>query len=145
MKIVHVLTVIGGIFGLLASVFLIAVGGVAESLSAEGESVIYLGLSGLFFSFMGLIGGFLSNKKWAGIILIIAGIGGLISISWYYIISFPCFILGGIFSFVEKRKEKKQIKNIKYTESAKDKCPSCGKKIEIDWKVCPNCGEKLQK
>jgi len=23
-------------------------------------------------------------------------------------------------------------------------CPSCGKKVEEEWKVCPHCGEKLK-
>ena len=145
MKIVHVLAVIGGIFGILGSIFAAAMGGLFESIIQEGEELIYLGISGLFFSFMGMVGGFLRNKTMVGIVMIVAGIGGLISISAGFIVSFPCFVLGGIFSFVEKRKErKKQAKNIKDTNYSKDKCPACGKKIEEDWKVCPNCGEKLQ-
>jgi predicted amidophosphoribosyltransferase len=23
-------------------------------------------------------------------------------------------------------------------------CPSCGKKVEEEWKVCPHCGKKLK-
>lgn len=144
MRIVQVLAIIGGIFGILGSIFAVAMGGLFESTINEGEILIYLGIAGLFFSFMGMIGGFLRNKTVVGIVMIVAGIGGLVSISAGFIVACPCFMLGGIFSLLEKRKDKKQAKQITDTSYQKDKCPSCGKKIEEDWKVCPNCGKKLK-
>ena len=45
--------------------------------------------------------------------------------------------LKGFMSGGEKEKIRDEIEDI-------NKCPSCGKEIESDWKVCPYCGKSLK-
>lgn len=98
-----VLGIIGGVFGLLGGVFAIFMGGLVAALG-EGSDVIYLGFGAIIFSIIGIIGSVLSNKKYAGILMVVAGIFGLIMVSYAYIIAAPLLVIGGILAFRKRNK-----------------------------------------
>lgn len=70
------------------------------------------GLSAVLFSILGIIGAILANKrgKLSGLLMITAAIGGLISISWTYLIPFVLLMISGVIGLVKEnqnmRKEK---------------------------------------
>lgn len=90
-----ILGILGGIFGLLGAIFAIVMGGVGAALGM-GPQVIYLGFGAIVFSIIGIVGAVLDNKKWAGILMLVAGILGFIMVSVAYIIGGPLLIIGGI-------------------------------------------------
>lgn len=101
-----ILGIIGGIAGFGGAVFALFVGGVGAAFSASGSgTVVGLGLAAIFFSLLGLVGGTLAlNKpKIAGIMMLIAAFGGLISVSWGYVVAFPVLLVGGILALVGQK------------------------------------------
>lgn len=103
-----VLGIIGAVAGLGGAIFVLFVGGVDAAFSASGTStVVGLGVAAVLFSILGLAGSIFTLKKpkTAGILMLLAALGGLISISWYYVIAFPLLLLAGILSLVSQRKE----------------------------------------
>jgi len=102
-----ILGLIGGIAGFGGAVFALFVGGIDAAFSVSGtSSIVGLGIAAIFFSLLGLVGGALAlNKpKIAGIMMLIAAIGGLISISWGYVVAFPVLLVGGILALVSQKK-----------------------------------------
>lgn len=95
----------GGIFGIIAGILAIFIGGVGSALGASGaESVGTLGTLAIFFSILGIIGAAMSKAKpkLAGIFMVIAGIGGFISVSMFYILSAVLLIVGGCMGLFKK-------------------------------------------
>lgn len=104
-----ILGIIGGIAGFSGAVFALFFGGVDAAFSASGtSSIVGLGIVAIFFSLIGLVGGALAlnRPKIAGIMMLIAAIGGLISISWGYVVAFPVLLIGGILALIGQRKNK---------------------------------------
>ena len=107
-----ILGIIGGIAGFGGAVFALFVGGVDVAFSASGtSSIVGLGVAAILFSLLGLVGGALAlNKpKIAGIIMLIAAIGGVISVSWGYVVAFPVLLVGGILALVSHKKRVEQM------------------------------------
>lgn len=109
------------------------VGGVGEYFGYEDFStIIGLGISAFIFSIIGLVGGVIADKKAkiGGGLMIIAGICGFISISAFYLLAGPFFLIGGILAIVRARKQEKGIEN-KVVEKDKKAnfCPECGTKL----------------
>lgn len=94
-----VLGLLGGIFGFFGALFAIGIGGLAGAFGASGASdVIGLGFAAIIFSIIGIIGAVIvkSKTKAAGWLMIISAFGGLISISFAYLLSFILLLIGGI-------------------------------------------------
>lgn len=97
---------IAGIFGIIASIIAIFVGGVDAAFSDSGtSSIIGLGISAMLFSILGIVGAAMAKPKpkLAGILMIISGIAGFISISMFYILSGILFIIGGFMGILGKK------------------------------------------
>ncbi len=104
-----VLGLLGGIFGFISSGFALFVGGVGQAFKAEGyETVSGLGWAAVVFSILGIVAAaMVRNKpKLSGIIFLISGIGGIISVSAAYILPGVLLIIAGILSLI--RREEKQ-------------------------------------
>lgn len=98
-----VLGIIGGIIGLFAAVFALGVGGIGSAFETEGAStVVGLGWSALLLSILGIIGGALALAKprFAALLMLVAGIGGFISVSLFYIIAGPLLLVGSLLAFL---------------------------------------------
>ena len=85
-----VLGLLGGILGFFASVFALAVGGISGAFGASGASTIsFLGWFALLFSILAIVGSVVvrHKPKLGGAFLLVSAIGGLISISFFYLLS----------------------------------------------------------
>lgn len=102
-----VLGLIGGIFGILFALAAMFIGEIEAAFTGSSE-IIGLGWSAIAFSVLGIIGSIRvkSNSKLGGWLMIIAAIGGLISISMFYILSFILLLIAGIMGVVRKDKDK---------------------------------------
>jgi len=102
-----VLGLIGGIFGFFGSFIALAVGGIGGAFGASGASTISsLGWFALLFSILGIIGSVVvkHKAKLGGIFMIISAIGGLICISFFYILSFVLLLIAGLMGVIKKDK-----------------------------------------
>lgn len=107
-----IIGVLGGIFGIIAAIFALFFGGlIGISVAEEGSLVTGLGIGALVSSIVGIVGAVLTNisSRWAGSLMLIAGIGGFISISTFYVIAGPLLIIGGILTLVSNKIGTKQI------------------------------------
>ena len=98
-----VLGLLGGIFGFFASIFAMMVGGLSSALGG-GSEIVYLGFSAMFFSILGIVGAaFVKSKtKLGSWIMIASAIGGLISISFAFLLSFVLLLIGGLMGLLRK-------------------------------------------
>lgn len=97
-----VLGIIGGIFGLLASMAVIAFGGLGESVGAFGYEEFYSrGAAGLLLGVIGIIGAAIVNSrnKVAAGLMIVSAVGGLFALGLFWGISFILLLVGGILAF----------------------------------------------
>lgn len=98
-----VLGLVGGILGLFGAGCALAIGGVGAALAVEKAStVIGGGWAAVGFSALGIVGGGLAMTKprAAAALMLIAGIGGFISIFMAYLISAVLLLLGALFAFL---------------------------------------------
>ncbi len=94
-----ILGIIGGLAGLVGGILALTVGGLGGAFGAHGAHLVtHLGGWAIVFSLVGIIGGALAMgpSKIAGIMMLISAIGGLISISMFYVIAFVLLLVGGI-------------------------------------------------
>ena len=104
-----VLGLIGGIFGFFGALFALAFGGIGGALGAEGASgIVGLGVAAIFFSILGIVGAALvkSKTKTGGWLMIVSAIGGVISISFAYALSFVLLIIAGLMAVIRKGSKK---------------------------------------
>ncbi len=104
-----VLGILGGIAGLIAATLALGVGGLGAAFDAEGAStVIGLGWSAFLFALIAIVGGAIAiaKPKVSGWMQLIACIGGLISISAFWTVSFILLLMGSIFAFVGAKQDK---------------------------------------
>jgi len=102
-----ILGVLGGIAGLIGSIFALLVGGLGTVFRAEGASaIVNLGWIAIFLSILGIVGGAITsrNADAAGVCMLLSGIGGFLAISMAYIIAGPLLIIGGILALARKSK-----------------------------------------
>lgn len=104
-----VLGLIGGIFGFLAAILALFIGGVDAAFSNSGSSEITgLGWAAFLFSALAIVGSVVvkSKAKVGGILLLISAVGGLISISMFYLISTVLIGIAGLMGVLKKDTEK---------------------------------------
>jgi|GEM_PF-968600 len=93
------LGIVGGITGILAVVLIVQLGGMAAAFNAIGGLQPYTNAAGaaLIFSFVGIAGGVLENRKIVGAaLMIVAALGALISIGFLSGLTFVEFVAGAI-------------------------------------------------
>ena len=96
----------GGVFGLLAALLALGIGGVGSAFGAQGAGqVVGLGFGAVGFALLGLIGGAMAMAKprFAAALLLIAAFGFLISVSWFAIITAPLFLIGALLAFMGRQ------------------------------------------
>jgi len=97
-----VLGVIGGIFGILAAVFVISVGGFGEVIGYEEYEFFYCrGGIGLLLGCISIIGAAIVNRnsKVAGGLMLLSAVGGLFALGWFWSISFILLLAGSLLAF----------------------------------------------
>jgi hypothetical protein len=100
--------IIGGVFGIIAGILAMSIGGVGSAFGADGaNAVVGLGFAAMLFSILGIIAGAIakSRPKLAGSLLLVSGIAGFICISLFFIISGILFIVAGLMGIFTKSKK----------------------------------------
>src|SRR5690606_31934726 len=103
-----VLGLLGGIFGFGGALFAIMFGAVDEAVSGGSSEITGLGWAALLFSLLAIVGGVVVKfkPKVGGILMLVSGIGGLISISLFYVLSTLLLVIGGLMGIFRKDKAK---------------------------------------
>lgn len=104
-----VLGLLGGIFGLIAAVIALFIGGLGSALNLSGASTISgLGFLAIVASIIGIVGAAIvkSKTKVAGILMIIAAVVGIVAVSMFYILPAILLAIAGILALVKKEKSK---------------------------------------
>ena len=101
------LGLIGGIIGFFAAIAVVFIGGVAGAVGASDAGFFSnLGWSSLLFSILGIVGASLvkSKTKVGGWLMVVSAVGGIISISMFYLLSFVLLLCGGLMALIRKEK-----------------------------------------
>ena len=88
-----VLGIIGGLAGLAGAVFMLFAGGLGTILGGPGaRTVTGRGFAAIPMAVLGLVGGALapSRPKAAAWCMGISAVGGVIAISWFYLVAASC-------------------------------------------------------
>jgi hypothetical protein len=103
-----IIALIAGIFGVIAAVVTLFVGGVGGALETEGaKTVVSLGCGGILFSFFTIILGAVAmgtNSKVPGILLILCAIAGAILGGTIVAVFMALALAGGILALFGKKK-----------------------------------------
>lgn len=140
-----IIGIIGALGGIGGALFALTIGGLGGVFGAEGaEMVVGLGWAAIVISLIALVAAALAIAKpmVAGIIMIIAGVAGIISISYAYVIGGPLLIIAGILAIIGK-KELTDTEPVKVTESVYRNCPYCAEKISVKTVECEYCLSEL--
>jgi hypothetical protein len=101
-----VLGLLGGIFGFIGAFFAMAVAGIGGAFGAEGASTISsLGWLALLFSVLAIVGSVVVKHKprLGGVLMLVSAIGGLISISFGFFLSFVLLLIAGLMGIFKKK------------------------------------------
>ncbi|MCW9130858.1 DUF4064 domain-containing protein [Bacillus paramycoides] len=102
-----ILGLIGGIFGILCAFIALFIGGLGSVLDAHGaNTLIGLGWGSVLLSILGICGSVVvkSRAKLGGAMMTIAAVGGLICISFFYILPAVLLLIGGLMGIFRKEK-----------------------------------------
>lgn len=99
---------IGGIIGFGSGFFALFFGVVDEAVSGGDSEITGLAIAALLFSILGIIGSVVVKFKAriGGWVMIVSGIGGIISISLFYVLPGVLLLIGG--GLGAFRKDKKE-------------------------------------
>ena len=88
-----IMAIIGGVFGVIMALLALAVGGIADD-----STVKALAAAAFAFSIIGMIGGGITGTRagWGASLLLVAGIGIIVSISYFGILPGIFFLLGSL-------------------------------------------------
>ncbi|HOJ49100.1 MAG TPA: hypothetical protein PLD48_09620 [Bacillota bacterium] len=103
-----IIALIAGIFGIIAAIVTMFIGGVGAAFGGEGaETIIGLGWGGILFSFLTIIFGAIAmnaKSKVPGILLIICAIAGAILGGTFVAIFMVLALVGGILAVIGTKK-----------------------------------------
>lgn len=101
-----VLGLIGGIIGFGGAFFAIFFGAVDEAVSGSSE-VSGLGWAAFLFSILAIVGAVVVKfkAKVGGAMMLISGIGGLVSISLFYALPALLLLIGGLMGLFRKDRQ----------------------------------------
>lgn len=100
-----VLGLIGGIIGFCGAILALFFGGLGSAFGASGASSISnLGWSAIVFSIVGIVGAAMVNSKTklSGWLMLVSAIGGVISISLFYLLPFVLLFTAGLMALLKK-------------------------------------------
>lgn len=104
---------IGGIFGIIAGITALFVGGIGVVFGLSDAGLVgSLGISAILFSILGIIGAIVvqKNGKIGGLLMTAAAIGGAISISAFYILPGILLIIPGIMGLIKEIQPGREIR-----------------------------------
>jgi hypothetical protein len=107
-----VVGIVGGVFGLLSVILVMVIGGIGSATEAEGASTIVgLSFSALFFCLLGFLGAGLAMARplVGAIILLVAALGALVSMSLFAIIVSPLFLIAAILAFFGRHRAAERV------------------------------------
>lgn len=103
-----IIALIAGIFGVLAAIVTLLFGGIGAGLEADGaDIVLWLGLGGMFFSFLTIVFGAVAMSaasRWPGVLLIISSIVGAVLGGTLVAVFMVLALIGGILALFGKAK-----------------------------------------
>jgi Protein of unknown function (DUF4064) len=104
-----VLGLLGGIFGFFAAFAGLFFGAVDEAVSGSQE-ISNLSAGAFVFSILAIIGAVLVKfkAKLGGWMMIVAGVGGIVSVSLFYVLPGLLLLIGGSLGAFRKDKSKQQ-------------------------------------
>lgn len=154
------LGMIGGFLGFVGAIIAVLVGGISAAYSTSSQSnMLYgLGLSAFIFSIVGVIGGVFERKRLiGGLLMLIAAVGVLVSISLFGVLPFLFFLVGAILIFARKTEHEvvSHQPSVAHSESfaaAQETSPYTSASSTSDgttlsstssYTVCGRCGKKL--
>ena len=112
-----IISLIAGIFGVIAAIGTLFLGGVASAFEAEGSgTVVGLGWGGLIFSFLVIILGALTlgaKTKTVGVFLILCSLAGIILGGTFVAIFMVLSLIGGILAVIGTKKPEAAVIPIK--------------------------------
>jgi len=144
-----ILGIIGGIFGIIAGLAAVVIGGIGETFGFTKASELYgLGALAIIASIIGIVGAVIveSKTRISGVLMIVAAVLGLIGVSFFYIL--PMILLGiaGILALLRKTEPETPMSATTIpthpTISDKKYCAYCGSEMASDGMFCPNCGKR---
>jgi hypothetical protein len=96
---------IGGFFGFVGGIAAILAGSLsaAYEVSSQAGTLYGLGFAAFVFSIIGIVGGIFERKRLiGGVLMLVAAVGVLISISIFGVLPFLFFLVGAIVIFARK-------------------------------------------
>ena len=114
-----IIGILGALAGAIGAVIAITVGGIGVGLgdvtndvttSEEGKEIIWLGVSALIASFVGLVAAALAigKPKFSALFMLLAAIAGMICVSWAYVIGGPMLLVASILAFLGRNEGRGQ-------------------------------------
>lgn len=103
-----VLGIVGGVFGILAALLAMMVGGMGAAFDAEGsETIVGLGFAAVFVGVVGIVGGSLARSRppAAALLQLLAGIAGFVAVSAAWLIAGPLLLIGAILAWIGRPRE----------------------------------------
>jgi|GEM_PF-547755 hypothetical protein len=159
------LGLIGGFIGILSGALVAITGYYVSSIdsSVSSADLYILSAIAIFFSVLGIVGGHMHHdKRIGGVLMIVSGIGVLISISFLGVPTFILFLLGGLLLLSDAMKERRmghpsypmypatrtpyrgqstyQSKSTYQAQGGMNSCPNCGTPVEMaGQQTCRKC------
>lgn len=99
-----IIGLIAGVFGVLAAILTLSVGGMGSAFNADGAStVVYLGWGGLIFSFLAIVLGAVAigtRGRTPGVLLIVCALAGAILGGTFVAVCMVLALIGGILAAI---------------------------------------------
>ena len=150
-----VIAIIFGIFGTVAALFTLLVGGIGIAFSAEdADNVVWLGFGGLVFSFLTIILGaicmFVASRI-PGILLIVSAIAGAILGGTLVAVLMIFTAIGGILTLFDKSSRHLSEAPLPQSPGPRPNaqgmqvnCNNCGRQSSQGAQFCSGCGMALR-
>jgi hypothetical protein len=101
-----VLGIIGGVFGIIAGLLAMTIGGAGAAFeAADAGTIVGLGFAAVFIGIVGIVGGALAPRypKAAAILQLVSGVLGFIAVSLFWIFSGILLLIGALMAFLGRK------------------------------------------
>ncbi len=101
-----VLGITGGVFGIIAALLALMLGGIGSAFDAAGAgSIVGRSFFAVFIGVIAIVGGALAIRypKVSAILQLITGVVGLVLIGWFWIFSVILLLVGALLAFLGRK------------------------------------------
>jgi hypothetical protein len=101
-----ILGIVGGVLGIVAGIFAMTVGGIGAAFEAEGAGMVtVLGLAAILLAVVGIVGGGVALRypRASALLQLVAGLGGFVAVSAFWIPAGVCLLVGALLAFLGRR------------------------------------------